>query len=784
MRRLLLLTSVCAASLLGLCGAAQAVVLDMNALGQTTVPFASSSSGSYVGVAMAPHACDDLIGAGTCSGLANIGVPTVATSGSCADPALTPDLVLPSTGICFHGGQVMPQNETFALTWDPNRWYWAGTRGYVEQFLRDVADGSHTLTSPYAITQEYTGTNGRALNSSKYGGGCIDYGSVGGSACEFGSPAGAGHNYPANGCQPTGDSFTALDSVGMNTVCLTDAQVQGEVATMISQTGLVGRTQPGFTPLVTLLLPPGAESCLDAAGTLCSTNGLLTPPGVDTTTTTTGGAVVPGKYYVEITYATPNGESAPTAAVPLTVSGGSSTTGGTGGTGGSGGSGGTGGSGGSGGTGGGSSTPSSTITIQSPPAATGATGYYVYITQPGGTTLSRQPGPIPIGTPFTLTAPPSVGGPTPPHPPAYCSYHSQVSVGGTEVTYVVQPWTVETDCDEPSLPAPSKDDSPQALATTAGARLVSPLSRSHIAAIVNPAMNGWFGLGGSEIDDVVTQNQRCVPLPDLDGGIALANGMQGLSEDQAQLGTGGQNPYTLQREFNNAGVIESDPNTYFGCAPNVLFNPAFVMPTSVIQGKVVQFDGSVTTSTLMVPNAGYRWSFGDGTTGTGPSVVHSFAKAGDYKVTLTVIDLGFNVGSVTQTLTVLEPNGQPAPPPAGPTARPTVRMLLLPQSLAQVLHQGINAILSSNTAGAGFTSVSISRAAAKRAKINAGRGASVVIGRGTVSSVPNGRMPFHVRLSSAIAKKLARLQHVTLTIKLTVVGKNGQHISYAVAGNY
>ena len=53
--------------------------------------------------------------------------------------ALTPDLVLPSSGICFHGGTVMPRNETFALAWDAKRLYWAGTRSYVEQFLREAS---------------------------------------------------------------------------------------------------------------------------------------------------------------------------------------------------------------------------------------------------------------------------------------------------------------------------------------------------------------------------------------------------------------------------------------------------------------------------------------------------------------------------------------------------------------------------------------------------------------------------------------------------------------------
>ncbi len=49
---------------------------------------------------------------------------------------------MPERSLCYQGGAVMHKNETFALTWDPQRTYWSGTRGYVEQYLRDVADGS------------------------------------------------------------------------------------------------------------------------------------------------------------------------------------------------------------------------------------------------------------------------------------------------------------------------------------------------------------------------------------------------------------------------------------------------------------------------------------------------------------------------------------------------------------------------------------------------------------------------------------------------------------------
>lgn len=684
-----------------------------------------SDAGTEAGVSLVPGARGNPL---------PTGVSAVSWGGSCEDPWLSSDLggpLLPSDGLCYRGGAVMNGNETFALTWDPQRAYWSGTTGYVEQFLRDVADGSGTLTSPYALTQQYNDGGGRAKNASIYGGGCIDYGSVGGSACDFGNPSGAGHDYPANGCTPSGNSFTSLSVIATNTVCLTDGQLQGELATMISQTGIVGRTEPGYTPLVTVLLPPGVETCLDAAGNLCSANASLTPPPPTVSSSSTGGTITPGTYRVEVTYETASGESVPSAPQEVTTT---------------------------------SST--STITISSPPPSGGVTGWYAYVTQAGETTYARQGGLTAIGSSQTLTAPPS-GGAAPPATSAFCSYHSQLDVDGTEVPYLVQPWTAFSECDDPSAPPIQTNPTPQQLGVDVGLRLVSSISQSQIAAIVNPFLNGWVALNGSEIDD----NDGCTPLPN--------------SLDSVTVGSSSQNPYFLQREFNNAGVIEGDPNTYFGCAPNVILSPDFVVPSSVNPGDEVEFDGSPTASTLIVPNAGYQWSFGDGGTATGPSVEHSYVKGGNYTVTLTVTDRGGNVRTLSQTIQVLGSNGQPVSQPSTHgTKRLRIRLLLLPQGKREVLRKGLMARVSSNQRADGIAYVSISRSLAKRAHIKLGRGQSVVIGTGAVSGIKDGTVTLHLRLSKGVAAKLGRLSHVTLTVRLALVDAGGDRVAIDAAGRY
>lgn len=614
-----------AASLFVATSGAQAVVVDMNAIGQSSVPYSSADQSGYYGVALVP---------GTSGNLLTAGVPTVTASGPCTDPALSSDLggpTLPTDGLCYRGGPVMHSNEAFDLAWDPLRRDWASTRNYVEQFLQDVANGSGTLSSPYADTTQYSDSGGRAAYSSLYGGGCIDYGSRGGATCQLGSSngTGPGNDYPANGCPVTGMNQFAEDLTGAfgvpapNDICLTDAQISGELSTMIAQEGLVGHIQPGYSPLLVVMTPPGVEVCLDAAGTLCSANGASTAQ--------------------------------------------------------------------------------------------------------------------------------------------FCSYHAQVNVAGTEFAYVVQPWTASwsqaTGCTEPDAPKIPAQVSAPALATDVGAQLVGPLSQEQIAAIVNPAMSGWAALDGSEIND-----NGCTPL--------------GSNLDSVTVGSSGQNPYFLEREFNNAGVIESDPNA-LACTPAVSLAPTFVAPSAVNKGDVVEFDGSKTVSTLMVPNAGYVWDFGDGTpTAVGPSVVHTYTAGGPYTVKLTVTDRGGNVASVSQTVNVLGPK----PTPTNPAWQ--AHLQLMPQGLKSVLHTGLALQVNSNEAANGFVTISISRSAARRAHIKTGRGSTVVVGRGTVASVVAGTVTLDLRLSRTMAKKIEHLRHVTLTVRLTLAAPGGAHMAIDAAGRY
>jgi len=662
-RRLILAIASTFVVSLAVVTAAQAAVVD--------------DGGTHYGVALVPDGP-------AVPGVLPNGLQVPDPTGSCYDPSLAPDLTWQLHGmvspLCYHGGAVLTGNETYALTWDPDRSYWATTKQYVEQFLSDVGNASGSFGSPFAVTPQYTGTNGRAGNVSLFAGGCTDYGnptnnpSQGGYTCQFGAnrSSGTGYNYPLddpnighNDCYVTGTNLWGPTAQGPlntgtpNKICLTDADIKAELQRMLPQMGLPGgnavKSGIQLQPLVDVLLPSGVEVCLDSAGLnsagqVCSANS-ASPTGTD------------------------------------------------------------------------------------------------------------------------------------PHKPEaqFCSYHSQVQVGNQEVTYVVQPWTAQwgqgAGCDDADAPNITLPADVTKVAQQVADKLVSPLSQSEIAAITDPGLDAWYGYDSAENGTEINDN-GCAGL----GG----GGLDNVTLNGAT--------YALQREFNNAGAIETDPNA-LPCTPSVMLSPTFVVPGPVEPGDNLVFDGSVTASTLMIHNGDYSWTFGDGTTGTGPSVYHTYAKGGNYPVTLSVKDRGGNTATITQTVQVLGSNGQPvaATPPSGgnggnggngSSGSLSAHLQLLPQSLKSVLKNGIELRVSSNKPANGIATVWISRAAAKRAHIQVGNSRYVRIGIGTVSSITNGTVTLRLHLSPAMAKKLSHLGHVTMTVRLALVAAGSQQFAIDVAGSY
>lgn len=159
-----------------------------------------------------------------------------------------------------------------------------------------------------------------------------------------------------------------------------------DASTIATVNAFTSQLAGGFIKIYT-----GSQPALNGAvtGTLLATmtfNAAINPPATPASSTvTTGGTVAAGTYQYVVTYVSASGETI------ASNFGSQVTTGAT-----------------------------STLTINSPSASTGATGWYAYVTQAGGAAsfqATRQQAagsPTAIGTNLTLTAPPTSTGLPPP----------------------------------------------------------------------------------------------------------------------------------------------------------------------------------------------------------------------------------------------------------------------------------------------------------------------------------------------------------------------------------
>ena len=136
----------------------------------------------------------------------------------------------------------------------------------------------------------------------------------------------------------------------------------------------------------------------------------LNPPAAPTLgTATTGGTIHDGTYSVIVSYVNANGETVGSIATAQVTSGGNL----------------------------------STLTINSPASASGATGWYAYVTQNGGSSYTRQQAagsPTAIGTNLVLTAPPTSSGAAPQLVNTSGGFGTAITVtGGQSVMYPITP---------------------------------------------------------------------------------------------------------------------------------------------------------------------------------------------------------------------------------------------------------------------------------------------------------------------------------------------------------
>jgi hypothetical protein len=354
--------------------------------------------------------------------------------------------------------------------------------------------------------------------------------------------------------------------------------------------------------------------------------------------------------------------------------------------------------------------------------------------------------------------------------------------------------------------------------------------------ITDPLLNGWQDRetlkSGEEVGYENTDECRDDFLA-ISGGGWTAKEHTGAGTLSNQMLSGA--PFYINDAFNLAAHKLSYPGV--PCMPGVNVAPDFTIPPTVNAGEVVGFDGMESNITL---NGGekfnakgeeepayakYTWNFGDGSpevTGYAPgsppgnppaylceapwvapcaaSTFHAYQYGGVYQVTLTIEDVGGNVGTATRTINVVgpPPPGTPAGAPGTPTGAtaggtgggagagtggsgtplpaPEAKAAATSTSLKQVARSGLVVHYSVNEQVAGRFEVLLETATAHRLGISgpaatglpAGYPQSLVIGHALLVAVKGGHSSVRIKFSKSIARHLRRAHRVTLTLRLVV----------------
>jgi PKD repeat protein len=173
------------------------------------------------------------------------------------------------------------------------------------------------------------------------------------------------------------------------------------------------------------------------------------------------------------------------------------------------------------------------------------------------------------------------------------------------------------------------------------------------------------GLSDSATQTVQVEEPNLPPTATLSGPTSGLVGETLGFHGSGSSGAAGSYQVTLT-VTDDSGLSDSATQTVQVEEPNLPPTAVIGGPMSGLEGETLSFNGSG-SSDSDGRIVSYAWDLGDGSTGSGVDVNHSYSAAGSYQVTLTVTDDGGLDDSATQAVQVEEPNLPPTAVISGPT---------------------------------------------------------------------------------------------------------------------
>ena len=208
-------------------------------------------------------------------------------------------------------------------------------------------------------------------------------------------------------------------------------------------------------------------------------------------------------------------------------------------------------------------------------------------------------------------------------------------------------------------------DGPTGLGTPKGSGGTPPNQPPSAAFTIspNPAQTGqtvtFNGSGSSDPDPGDSLHYKW----DLDGNGSFETDTGTTSSTSRSYATAQSITVRLRVTDNPGATNDTSHQLTVNSPSNQAPTARFTMsPNPAQSGQAVSFDGSGSTDPNRTGSIqSYQWDFGDGTTGSGPTIQHAYSTGVTtaYTVTLTVTDNANGVGSTAHTLQVT-----PAPGPA------------------------------------------------------------------------------------------------------------------------